>query len=96
MESLNEKSSFKHDDEKHRLFQAAGATEDRAVIREVLKNMGFLKSDGSIASDYQKFIEEHFTWALKNAQFVNSVATPKDAREYIRKHVIQAAPSKAP
>ena len=97
LEAKSPESSFQYDDERHRLFQAAGATEDRAVIREVLKKTGFMKSDGAIATDYQKFIEEHFRWALKNAQFVNSVSTRNDAREYVRKHIeIQVAPTKAP
>ena len=93
----SEQLSFQYDDEKHRLFQAAGATEDKQIVQVVLRKTGLLMSDGKIANDYQKFIEEHFRWALKNPQFVSSIKTPQDARVYLSKHIeIPSAPTNAP
>ena len=79
--------SFAYDDDKHKLFQAAGITKDRALALAVLKKLGFLKTDGTVTEDYPKFVDEHFTWAKKNQQFIESVKNVKDARTYVKTHL---------
>ncbi|HEY3026589.1 MAG TPA: hypothetical protein VGJ55_10600 [Pyrinomonadaceae bacterium] len=85
--STNSDSSSLSEDEKHRLFQAAGATKDNELINRALRKMGFVKSDGSVSADYQRFLGEHIRWGMKNLSFVNSVNTPEKARAYVEAHL---------
>jgi hypothetical protein len=77
-------SSSMSDDDKHKLFQAAGATQDNALIMKVLKKIGFASG---IGSDYEAFVKDHFAWALKNVEFISSVSTPEKARAYVEEHL---------
>ncbi|MEP6708269.1 MAG: hypothetical protein ABJC05_12155 [Pyrinomonadaceae bacterium] len=83
----NSDSAGVSDDEKHRLFQAAGATKDNELINRVLRKFGFVKSDGSVSAEYQKFLSEHISWGMKNLSFVTSVNTPEKARAYVEAHL---------
>jgi hypothetical protein len=85
--SSTESTQFVYDDEKHRLFQAAGVTQDVPLVKYVLRKIGFVKPDGTVAEDYQKFVAEHLAWAKKNQQFVDSVKTPKNARAFVKEHL---------
>lgn len=80
-------SSSMSDDDKHKLFQAAGMTKDNELIQRVLRKLGFITANGGISDDYQKFIKEHLGWALKNTDFVRSVNTPDKARAYVGAHM---------
>ncbi len=77
-------SSSMSDDDRHKLFQAAGTTQDNALILRVLKKIGFSSGTGS---DYEEFVKEHFTWAMKNLRFISSVNTPEKARAYVEAHL---------
>ncbi|MGH9874793.1 MAG: hypothetical protein ACRD9S_20250 [Pyrinomonadaceae bacterium] len=77
-------SSSMSDDDKHKLFQAAGMTQDSALILRVLKKIGFSDVSGE---DYQQFTKDHAPWALRNMEFVRSVITPESAREYVEAHI---------
>ncbi len=88
--SPTENAPFKYDDDQHKLFQAAGITKDKSLIERVLKKLGFVKPDSTVTPDYRQFLEEHFTWTRKNAQFVKSVNTPQKARAYLKTHPIDA------
>jgi len=83
----DEASSSLSDDEKHRLFQAAGASQDNELIQRVLKKIGFQKSDGTMTEDYSEFIKGHYDWAMKNLRFMQSVNTPEKARAYVEAHI---------
>ncbi len=72
------------DDDKHKLFQAAGMTGDSALISKVLKQIGIGSTTGS---DYEEFVREHASWTLNNLQFVTSVSTPETARAYVEAHL---------
>ena len=74
------------DDEKHRLFQAVGMTKDNELIQKVLRKLGFMTSTG-VSEDYQQFVKDHFAWAMKNLEFVQSVNTPEKARAYVDEHI---------
>jgi hypothetical protein len=77
-------SSSLSDDDKHKLFQAAGMTQDNALIMRVLKKIGFSDVGGE---EYQQFVKDHGPWALRNMDFVRSVVTPEKAREYVEAHI---------
>ena len=85
--STNSDSSNLSEDQKHRIFQAAGATKDNELINRVLRKLDFVKPDGSVSADYQKFLSEHISWGMKNISFINSVNTPEKARAYVEAHL---------
>jgi hypothetical protein len=77
-------SSSMSDDDKHKLYQAAGMTKDTALTLRVIRKIGL--GDGS-GSDHQDFIKAHFPWAMKNLEFIQSVNTPEKARAYVDAHI---------
>ena len=82
--SSSDSSSSMSDDDKHKLFQAAGITKDNDLILKVIRKIGFGSGTGT---DYQDFIKAHFPWALKNLDFIRSVNTPEKARAYVDEHM---------
>src|SRR4029077_15259168 len=77
-------SSSMSDDDKHKLFQAVGMTQDSALIMRVLRKIGFSDVSGE---EYQQFVKDHGPWALRNMDFVRSVVKPADARAYVDAHI---------
>ena len=77
-------SSSMSEDDKHKLFQAAGITRDSELIMKVLKKIGFPSGTGE---GYEKFSQEHFAWALKNLEFMQTVNTPEKGRAYVEAHL---------
>ncbi len=80
----NSSSSSMSDDDKHKLFQAAGITKDNDLILKVIRKLGFGSGTGS---DYADFVKGHFAWAMKNIAFIQSVNTPETARAYVDAHI---------
>lgn len=85
--SSNETASSYSDDDKHKLWQAASMTQDQELIQKVVKKTGLFKADGTPSDDFPQFIKEHFSWAINNAEFINSVNTPEKARAYVDAHL---------
>lgn len=92
--SLNENSnsssptsSSLSDDDKHKLFQAAGMTRDNELIQKVLHKLGFLTADNNISDDYAPFVKGHTEWAKNNPAFIQSVLTVEEARAYVDEHI---------
>jgi len=77
-------SSTMSNDDKHKLFQAAGATKDNQLILKALDKIGFPNGTGE---GYPEFVKEHFPWAIKNAEFMQTVNTPEKARAYVDAHL---------
>ena len=77
-------SSTMSDDDKHKLFQAAGATKDDQLILKVLAKIGFPNGSGD---GYDKFMEAHVFWALENFKFMDTVNTPEKGRAYVEAHL---------
>ena len=77
-------SSSMSDDDKHRLFQAAGTTQDAQLIMKVLTKIGFPSGTGE---EYEKFTQEHFSWAMNNLEFIKSVNTAEKGRAYVEAHL---------
>ena len=80
-------SSSLSDDDKHKLVQAAGMTQDNALIQRVLRKLGFVTANNEISDDYQAFLQAHAEWAKKNVRFIQSVMTPEKARAYVEEHI---------
>jgi hypothetical protein len=72
------------DDDRHKLFQAAGMSQNTAMILRVLKKLGISDVSGE---EYQTFTKDHGAWVLRNMDFVKSVMTPDKAREYVDAHI---------
>ena len=77
-------SSLMSEDDKHKLYQAVGMTRDTALTMRVIRKIGL--GDGS-GDDHQDFVKAHFTWAMKNLEFIQSVNTPEKARAYVEEHI---------
>ena len=80
-------SSSVSDDDKHKLFQAAGGTRDSELMQRVLRKLNFIKADGSSTDEYASFLKDHILWAVKNVEFIQSVSTPEKARAYVEAHI---------
>lgn len=77
-------SSSMADSDRHKLYQAAGMTKDTALMTRVIRKLGL--GDGT-GDAHQKFIKEHFAWAMKNLEFIQSVNTPEKAKAYVDAHI---------
>lgn len=77
-------SSSMSEDDKHKLYQAAGICKDAQLLMRALRKIGL--GDGS-GADHQDFIKAHFAWAMKNLDFIQSINTPEKARAYVEAHI---------
>lgn len=80
----SDSSSTMSNDDKHKLFQAVGATKDDQLLLKVLARIGFPNASGD---GYEQFLEEHITWALKNFEFMETVDTAEKGRAYVEAHL---------
>ena len=85
--SVSDSSSSLSDDDRHKLFQAAGMTRDNELIQRVLRKLGFLTADNNVSDDYAPFVKSHMEWATKNYRFIQSVNTVEKARAYVDDHM---------
>lgn len=77
-------SSTMSNDDKHKLFQAAGITKDSQLILKVLDKIGYPSGTGE---GYEQFVKEHFSWAMKNLDFMQTVNTAEKGRAYVDAHL---------
>ena len=84
--STSSSSSMSNDD-RHKLFQAAGITKDSELIQKVMKKIGLMSSSGVPTDEYGPFVKNHISWAVNNVSFINSVNTPESARAYVDAHL---------
>jgi hypothetical protein len=75
------------EDDKHKLYQAAGMTGDAELIRRVSIKIGLMDEDYTPGENYQSFIEEHASWAIRNTDFIQSINTAEKARAYLQTHL---------
>ena len=75
------------DDDKHKLYQAAGMTGDAELVRRVSVKIGIMEEDFTPGDNYQAFVAEHVSWAIRNTDFITSINTPEKARAYINEHM---------
>src|ERR1041385_7131962 len=74
------------DDDKHKLYYAAGMTGEGEVVRRVSVKLGLMDDDFTPRENYEKFVQEHIGWVLRNGDFVRAVNTPEKARAYVNEH----------
>lgn len=74
------------DDDKHKLYYAAGMTGEGEVVRRVNVKLGLTDEDFTPGENYEKFVEEHVGWVLRNQDFVQTINTPAKARAYVNEH----------
>jgi hypothetical protein len=79
-------SSSLSDDDKHKMFQAVGMTQDAQLTLKVTRKLGLFNENGP-TDEYQQFVKDHFAWAMKNTDFIRSVSTPEKARAYVDAHI---------
>jgi hypothetical protein len=75
------------EDDKHKLFQAVGITQDPALIMEASKKLGLADSSGQPTPAMDAFIKAHYEWAPKNMDFINGILTKEKATEYAKSHM---------
>ena len=85
--SSSSSTSSMSDDDKHKLYQAAGMTGDAELIRRVSIKIGLMGEDYTPGENSQSFVFDHAEWALKNTDFINSINTPEKARAYLNQHL---------
>jgi hypothetical protein len=79
-------ASSMSDDDKHKLYYAAGLTGEAEVVRRVSVKLGLTDDDFTPRANYDKFVREHIGWVLRNADFVQEINTPEKARAYVNEH----------
>src|SRR5215203_1893111 len=84
--SSSTSASSMSDDDKHKLYQAAGITGDGELIQRVSVKIGLMDEDFTPGDNAVTFVREHGTWALQNTDFINSVNTPEKGRAYVNEN----------
>jgi hypothetical protein len=79
-------SSSMSEDDKHKLYQAANMTGDPELIRRVSVKIGLMDDDYTPGANYQTFIAEHVSWAIRNRDFIVSLNSQEKARDYVNEH----------
>ncbi len=85
--SNSSSSTTMSDEDKHKLFQAAAASQDADLMRRVSDKLGLLKSDGTPNDEYAPFFKDHLRWIFKNSDFMQTINTPEKARAYVNDHI---------
>ena len=81
--SSSTSTSSMSEDDQHKLYQAAGMTGDAELVRRVSVKIGILDDDYTPGDKYREFITKHVEWAIRNTDFIQSIATPDKARAYV-------------
>ena len=84
--SSSSSASSMSDDDKHKLYYAAGMTGDGEVVRRVSVKLGLTDEDFTPGANYEKFVQEHIGWVIRNTDFIQTVNTPEKARAYVNEH----------
>ena len=85
--SSSTSASSMSEDDKHKLYQAAGMTGDAELVRRVSIKIGLMNEDFTEGDNYKQFVAEHLSWAIRNTAFIQSVNSPEKAREYVNAHL---------
>lgn len=85
--SSSSTASSMSDDDKHKLYYAAGMTADGELVRRVSVKLGLMDDDFTPGPNYEKFVTEHIGWIMRNTDFIKTVNTPEKARAYVNEHL---------
>ena len=75
------------DDDKHKLYQAALIVGEQELLRRVSVKIGIMDDDFTPGDNYQEFVVEQVSWAIRNTEFTSTINTPAKARAYINEHM---------
>jgi hypothetical protein len=56
------------------------------VVRRVSVKLGLTDDDFVPRENYQKFVEAHIGWVMRNLDFTQTVNTREKARAYVNEH----------
>ena len=85
--SSSTSTSSLSEDDKHKLYQAAAMSGDQDLILRVSVKIGLMQEDNTPNPNYQTFLGEHVSWALRNRDFIVSLNTPDKARDYVNQNL---------
>jgi hypothetical protein len=85
--SADETATTLSDDDQHKLFHAASATRDTAVMNRVWQKLGLADADGTPNDKYPEFTKDHIGWLFRNADFLQSINSEQKARAYVDAHI---------
>ena len=74
------------DDDKHKLYYAAGLTGEAELVRRVSVKLDLVDDDFTPRANYEKFVRDHIGWVMRNPDFVREINTPEKARAYVNEH----------
>jgi hypothetical protein len=80
-------STSMSDDDKHKLFFAASMTSDLDLVHRVNVKIGLMNEDNTPTDQYVEFLKDHFTWSLRNSDFIQSINSAEKARAYVNEHL---------
>ena len=75
------------EDEKHRLYQAGLIVGDHELLRRLSVKIGIMEDDFTPGNNYQEFVVEQVTWAIRNTELTSTINTQEKARAYINAHM---------
>src|SRR5215217_851702 len=81
--STSTSASSLSEDDKHKLYYAAGMTGETELINRVSVKIGLMNDDYTPGDNYKDFIEAHAAWSIRNTNFIRSIDTPEKARAYV-------------
>ncbi|HEX8843105.1 MAG TPA: hypothetical protein VF791_00465 [Pyrinomonadaceae bacterium] len=73
-------------EDKHKLFQAAAMSQDRALMGQVITKLG-LGDEQKPNAEGEKFVKEHIEWLAKNTEWVKEYSDKTKAAEYAKKNM---------
>ncbi|HJU92150.1 MAG TPA: hypothetical protein VJ656_04360 [Pyrinomonadaceae bacterium] len=85
--SSSSSASSMSDDDKHKLYQAALMTGDPELVRRVSVKLGLMDDDYTPGDNYQSFVTDHVSWAIRNSEFASTINTPEKARAYVDQNI---------
>lgn len=85
--STDESLTTLSDDDQHKLFHAASATRDTALMNRVWRKLGLTDADGTPNDKYAEFTKDHIGWLFRNADFLQEINSEQKARAYVDAHI---------
>jgi hypothetical protein len=85
--STDESPTTLSDDDQHKLFHAASATRDTALMNRVWRKLGLTDADGTPNDKYAEFTKDHIGWLFRNADFLTEIDSEQKARAYVDAHI---------
>src|SRR6185369_8315451 len=85
--SSSSSASSISEDEKHRMYPAGLIVGEQELLRRISVKIGIMEDDYTPGTNYQAFVVEQVTWAIRNTEFTSTINTQEKARAYINAHM---------